>query len=48
MTNRFVDSYRNWRRYRETYNELTRLTDRELADLGINRADIGRIARQAV
>jgi uncharacterized protein YjiS (DUF1127 family) len=48
MTNRFIDSYRNWRRYRETYNELTRLTDRELADLGINRADIGRIARQAV
>ena len=48
MTIRLVNSYRNWRRYRETYNELTRLTDRELADLGINRADIGRIARQAV
>ena len=46
MTNRLVTSYRKWRRYRETYNELMRLTNRDLADLGISRVDIPRIARQ--
>ena len=43
--NRFVQSFRKWRRYRETYNELSRLSDRGLADVGINRVDINRIAR---
>ena len=47
MTNRLFTSYRNWRRYRETYNELMRLSNRELNDLGINRADIPTIARQS-
>lgn len=37
-------NYRNWRRYRETVNELSRLSNRELADLGINRADIYSVA----
>lgn len=44
----FVRSYNNWRRYRETCNELSRLSQRELADLGISRADIPSIARQAI
>ena len=48
MNNRLVQSYRNWRKYRETYNELMRLSPRELQDLGINRVDIPSIARQAV
>jgi uncharacterized protein YjiS (DUF1127 family) len=39
-------SYKNWRKYRETYGELMRLTNRELNDLGINRADISQIAKQ--
>lgn len=37
-----------YRQYRKTYEELERLNDRELADLGILRCDIGRIARDAV
>lgn len=47
MSNRFVESYRNWRQYRDTYNELMRLSQRDLTDLGINRVDIPSIARQA-
>ncbi|MCX5515117.1 hypothetical protein C3941_12235 [Kaistia algarum] len=41
-------NYKNWRKYRETYNELSRLSVRELNDLGINRADINQIAKQSV
>ena len=36
-----------WRRYRESVRELSRLSDRELNDLGIGRADIQTIVRQA-
>ncbi len=43
-----VRSYQNWRRYRETVSELVRLSNRELADMSIGRADITRIAREAV
>jgi uncharacterized protein YjiS (DUF1127 family) len=43
-----VNGFKNWRKYRETYNELSRLNQRELADLGINRADINQVARRAV
>ena len=35
------------RSFRKTYNELSALTERELNDLGIARADISRIARDA-
>jgi uncharacterized protein YjiS (DUF1127 family) len=45
--NRLVASYRSWRKYRETYNELMRLSPRELQDLGIARVDIPAIARQS-
>ena len=44
--NRLVASYRNWRKYRETYSELMRLSPRELQDLGIARVDIPAIARK--
>jgi uncharacterized protein YjiS (DUF1127 family) len=37
-----------WRRYRVSVRELSRLSDRELADLGLGRGDIERVARQAV
>lgn len=47
MTNRLVTTYKAWRKYRETYNELMRLSSRDLQDLGINRADIPTIARQS-
>ena len=32
-----IRNYRNWRRYRETVAELSRLSNRELSDLGISR-----------
>jgi uncharacterized protein YjiS (DUF1127 family) len=38
--------YRKWRRYDQGLSELARLTDRELADIGISRGDIHRIARE--
>lgn len=37
----------NWRREREAVRELSRLSDRELADLGIARADIRAVAEGA-
>jgi uncharacterized protein YjiS (DUF1127 family) len=42
-----IRSYKNWRRYTETVRELSRLNARELDDLGINRADIAKVARAA-
>ena len=36
-----------WRRYREAVRELSRMTDRELNDLGIGRADIDAVVRQS-
>ena len=41
----FVTIYRDLRSFR-TVSELSRLSDRELADLGITRWDIPRIARE--
>ena len=35
-----------WRRFRESVRELSRLSDRELSDLGIGRADIVDVVRQ--
>ena len=43
-----IRNYRNWRRYRETVNELGRLSNRELSDLGIARGDITFVARKAI
>ncbi len=37
-----------WRRYRASVRELSQLSDRELADLGINRGDIEIVARRSV
>jgi uncharacterized protein YjiS (DUF1127 family) len=35
-----------WRRFRESVRELSRLSDRELNDLGIGRSDIVDVVRQ--
>jgi uncharacterized protein YjiS (DUF1127 family) len=43
-----IRNYRNWRRYRETVSELSRLSNRELSDLGIARNDIRFVARKSV
>jgi uncharacterized protein YjiS (DUF1127 family) len=38
---RFVSE---WRRYNQSVGELNRLGDRELADIGISRSEIPRVA----
>lgn len=41
----------NWemsREYKRTYAQLSRLTNRELADIGVRRCDIADIARKHV
>ena len=46
MTSGFAKAYRTWRKYRETYDELMRLSNRDLSDIGIKRGDILTIARR--
>ena len=41
---RFLQS---WRRYNASLRELSHLDDRELADIGISRSDIPRVALDA-
>jgi uncharacterized protein YjiS (DUF1127 family) len=36
------------RRYREAVNELSKLSDHELSDIGISRGDIEYVARRPV
>jgi uncharacterized protein YjiS (DUF1127 family) len=36
-----------WKQYNRSLNELTRLGDRELAEIGISRSDIQAVAWQA-
>ena len=38
---------RDWKRYNRSVAELNRLGDRELADIGISRSDIQRVAWSA-
>lgn len=40
-------SFNNWRKFRNTCNELNRMSDRELSDIGMTRGDIPFVARQA-
>ena len=35
---------REWKKYNRSLSELSRLGDRELADIGISRSDIHRVA----
>lgn len=42
------ESFRRSRQFQATYRELDALGARELADLGISRSDITRIAYEAV
>jgi len=48
MFNTLKTRYSRWQRYTRTVRELESLSNRDLADLGISRTDIGRIAREAV
>ena len=38
---------RSWRRYNISLRQLSHLNDRELADIGITRSDIPRVALTA-
>lgn len=45
MLESVLKKYRNWKKYRQTYEELSRLSSRELDDLGLGRGDIEFVAR---
>ncbi len=47
MANGIIASYKSWLKYRNTCNELNRLTTRELDDLGIARGEIARVAKRS-
>jgi len=42
---RIAATVRYWADVRETRNQLNALSDRELADIGLNRGEIERVAR---
>ena len=42
-----LSKIRAYKLYRQTVSELSKLSDRELADLGIARFDIARVAHKA-
>jgi uncharacterized protein YjiS (DUF1127 family) len=42
-----AERFARYRTYRRTLSELAQLSDRDLADLGVHRADIAGIARDA-
>jgi uncharacterized protein YjiS (DUF1127 family) len=44
MLTSFIRFVQTWRQYGEAVRELSYLTDRELADLGITRSDIPHVA----
>jgi uncharacterized protein YjiS (DUF1127 family) len=40
-----LDGFKAWRKRRADEAELASLSDRDLADIGLSRGDIGRVAR---
>jgi len=40
---RYLNYIKTWRIHRETIKQLNKLTDKDLADIGINRGDIDRL-----
>lgn len=45
---KLIHSYTSWRKYRETCEELEKLSEQELGDVGLTRRDIPFAARRAV
>ncbi|HXW24034.1 MAG TPA: DUF1127 domain-containing protein [Xanthobacteraceae bacterium] len=41
---KLIRLWRRWRAYERSLNELSRLDDRELADIGISRSEIPAVA----
>jgi len=48
IINKNMRKFQRWQRINNTVRELSRLTGRELNDLGIARCDIYNVARQSV
>ena len=48
IINKQIAKINRWQRVNNTMRELSRLTNRELDDLGIARCDIHNVARQSV
>ena len=48
MIKTLTSKYASWRRFRESVRELSRLSDRELNDLGIGRSDIVSVVKQSL
>jgi len=48
IINKNMRKFQRWQRINTTVRELSRLTSRELDDLGIARCDIYNVARQSV
>lgn len=46
MLSPVIRFFQSWKRYGLAMQELSQLSDRELADIGITRSDIPRIASQ--
>ena len=44
MLSHLIGTFRAWRRYETSVRELSRLGDRELADIGLSRSEIPRAA----
>jgi uncharacterized protein YjiS (DUF1127 family) len=40
---RYINYLATWREHRKAIKQLNKLTDRELSDMGISRADIDRL-----
>ena len=47
MFTHLVRFVREWKRYNNSLRELNRLGDRELADIGVSRSEIPRVAWKA-
>ncbi|KGJ11956.1 DUF1127 domain-containing protein [Paracoccus panacisoli] len=45
LLSRLGAAFAHWAEVRETRSQLNRLTDRELTDIGLSRADIEHVAR---
>lgn len=46
LLKRFEDNWQRNKAYRKTYDELSKLSDKELDDIGINRGMIRSIAME--
>ncbi len=47
LFNAIAVKMRQRKAYRQTYNELCTMTSRDLADLGMSRADFRRLSKEA-